>query len=764
MRIFVTSTRYLKLCEFSNFFSAKKYIQSNQTDTHFPISDEISKIFTGVVSSATVLRSLVAAKSKKPHLASWKQQDITEFYRALLDVLAGEFERNNCDAGRSLISQFYGSENLSFEFAEVCSVCDYRPDDKSEEFNILSLDVTSCADDDKLSEIIQKHFETPDLREMKCKCPHSNNEEIRVTSNITQPPKFLLIELRRYKIIAGDQVKVQQRLVLDEVLKNISGEDYKILAVVNHKGNTIQSGHYVTNVLADDNNWYHVDDDTALFTIWQLVPNFNNVLLFYSKIEAGMLIESADQDLNKLTENLENVKVTKPAKSTQEEKVPCLGCNKKYVNIFPHIKGNQKGCRRMYDFEEEKRKYNLKRADIQRKSRERSKEDNPEELAKKERDQFNERRDKKKKENPETLAQKERDQINERRQREKEENPEKFAQKLRDQINERRQREKEEDPDKFAQKTREQFNVRRDKKKEQDPEGLALKEREQFNVRRDTMKEEDPAGLAQREKKKREKKKNKPKTDEEIIAKFHERVRDGPVFPCVCCTRVMFKHQVVIYEKEIQKTIESHDGLFEATIEGLDIHCPLIRGKHYLCKYCWRYLRKGEMSPISWKNDLDFVRVGAVIDIEDDDGNVIEKYSMTQEDVDALDLNELEQSLIARSLIFLKVYFLPKSRMGCVSDKIVYVPINENDNLNTINTILRTPSEAGILPVQIKRKIEYKNFHREEFISVAKVIAALKVLVKLRNPFYTFITDDMLREYEQILLDEAKKGEIEENE
>ena len=82
------------------------------------------------------------------------------------------------------------------------------------------------------------------------------------------------------------------------------------------------------------------------------------------------------------------------------------------------------------------------------------------------------------------------------------------------------------------------------------------------------------------------KRKERGKTAEERIANFHERVRDGPVFPCVCCTRVMFKHQVVIYEKEIQKTIESHDGLFEATIEGLDIHCPLIRGKHYLCKYC----------------------------------------------------------------------------------------------------------------------------------------------------------------------------------
>merc|ERR1712203_918189 len=110
----------------------------------------------------------------------------------------------------------------------------------------------------------------------------------------------------------------------------------------------------------------------------------------------------------------------------------------------------------------------------------------------------------------------------------------------------------------------------------------------------------------------------------------------------------------------------------------------------------------------------------------------IGEYVLTQEDCDNLNLTDLEQSLIARSLIFLKIHKLPKSRMGCVKDKIVYVPINENDTLNTINTILRTPTEAGILPVKVKRKLEFRSNYMEEYVSIPKIIGALRVLVKVR--------------------------------
>ena len=53
--------------------------------------------------------------------------------------------------------------------------------------------------------------------------------------------------------------------------------------------------------------------------------------------------------------------------------------------------------------------------------------------------------------------------------------------------------------------------------------------------------------------------------------------------------------------------------------------------------------------------------------------------------------------------------------MGCVKDKLVYVPINESDNLNTLKTIIRTPSEAGILSVKVKRKQDFKQSYQEVY-------------------------------------------------
>ena len=88
------SLNLLNCCkDFSYFIQHKVYLAPGKLLQNFPVSGELSKIFTGAESSATILRSLVAAKSDKPHLASWDQQDIIEFYWTLLDVLAGEFRR-----------------------------------------------------------------------------------------------------------------------------------------------------------------------------------------------------------------------------------------------------------------------------------------------------------------------------------------------------------------------------------------------------------------------------------------------------------------------------------------------------------------------------------------------------------------------------------------------------------------------------------------------------------------------------------------------
>ena len=102
----------------------------------------------------------------------------------------------------------------------------------------------------------------------------------------------------------------------------------------------------------------------------------------------------------------------------------------------------------------------------------------------------------------------------------------------------------------------------------------------------------------------------------------------------------------------------------------------------------------------------------------------------------------------------MKIHKLPKSGMSCVRDKMVFVPINESDNLNTLKTIIRTPSEAGILPIKVKRKQEYENSYQEEYVSIHKIIYSLKMLVKFRHPDYKFLTKEMIDSYESACLNE----------
>ena len=78
-----------------------------------------------------------------------------------------------------------------------------------------------------------------------------------------------------------------------------------------------------------------------------------------------------------------------------------------------------------------------------------------------------------------------------------------------------------------------------------------------------------------------------------------------------------------------------------------------------------------------------------------------------------LKLTELESNLIAKTILFQKIYQLPKSRMAACKDRLINIPINSQDVLNTIENIPRTPREAGLLEVKLKRKLKYKNVHQQ---------------------------------------------------
>ena len=101
--------------DFASYFKDKKYLDLGQDPVNFLISSEISKLFNPHdrgVKSAAELRQLIALQSDQPQFASWDQQDVTEFLRTFLNVLAAEFTRNNCQqlSGLLLTETFTGRE------------------------------------------------------------------------------------------------------------------------------------------------------------------------------------------------------------------------------------------------------------------------------------------------------------------------------------------------------------------------------------------------------------------------------------------------------------------------------------------------------------------------------------------------------------------------------------------------------------------------------------------------------------------------------
>ena len=105
-------------------------------------------------------------------------------------------------------------------------------------------------------------------------------------------------------------------------------------------------------------------------------------------------------------------------------------------------------------------------------------------------------------------------------------------------------------------------------------------------------------------------------------------------------------------------------------------------------------------------------------------------------------LTELSSNLIARNIQFQKIYQLPKSRYTGIKDKIINVPVPEDSILNTVKSLPRTPNEAGLIGVELKRKLEYSNpHHKAQMIDPTQIYKAMEYLKKAGNPYYQFYDD-----------------------
>ena len=199
--------------------------------------------------------------------------------------------------------------------------------------------------------------------------------------------------------------------------------------------------------------------------------------------------------------------------------------------------------------------------------------------------------------------------------------------------------------------------------------------------------------------------KNQRLTMDDRIRKFRREIIDGPNYNCFSCERGLFKSGVKhVLEKDIE--------------DFLDKMCPKLamslglKGKRdiYLCHTCHKAIKSKKMPNINVGNGLALETIP-----------------------DELKISDLEQQLIAKVLIFMKLKKLPTTRMRAVFDKIISVPLENQDIEKTVQTLPRQPNDAEIVAVELKRKLELKNCHLKDSIRPKAVVNALKKLKMLNN-------------------------------
>ena len=151
----------------------------------------------------------------------------------------------------------------------------------------------------------------------------------------------------------------------------------------------------------------------------------------------------------------------------------------------------------------------------------------------------------------------------------------------------------------------------------------------------------------------------------------------GPIFVCSCCHLKLFSNQVEELTEKLKELIDIASPEIRAKCIAEEISVDLGTDECiFVCKSSKSCLKKGKFPKLCAKNGL------AIDEIEDPE----------------LKLTELENNLIARNIIFQKLHKLPKSRWSGTHDRLVNVPVGPQDVLNTIESLPRTPADAGILP------------------------------------------------------------------
>ena len=184
--------------------------------------------------------------------------------------------------------------------------------------------------------------------------------------------------------------------------------------------------------------------------------------------------------------------------------------------------------------------------------------------------------------------------------------------------------------------------------------------------------------------------KNKDDKTKQIERFRHE--CHGPIFTCICCMRDLFQRSVVGLKGEIKKKILQENQMHEylnfddSLIIKDEIECKLASGDktlkklqegYSLCRTCISYLKKSQMPPMCRKNSLEPAVVPDCLS---------KMYS-------------LEKELMSKNLIFMKIRQLPKTRMMALNDRVINIPLTDDNIAKTVTSLPRNDDNSRMINI-----------------------------------------------------------------
>ena len=189
-----------------------------------------------------------------------KQHDSTLFrigvqqdaHEALMSVLAAMESPNQIS-----LSNLFRFEIVS---VMVCQYCERIPEPKLTTENQVIIPLENNENIYSVNWGVRERFAPEVLEGVRCDgCEDQPQLATRVHAVSTQP-KLLLVVLQRNNALGA---KIHTRVLMDRRIK-FGIKMYKLIGVVHHHGNSVNSGHYTADFYhIEDHHWYRADDQTV---------------------------------------------------------------------------------------------------------------------------------------------------------------------------------------------------------------------------------------------------------------------------------------------------------------------------------------------------------------------------------------------------------------------------------------------------------------------------------------------------------------------